>query len=87
MRLNEISWYPKCSHDRVDILVNGLLVECIGLRGLGHAAIRADLVGDLVELRLGATNEECSGLVGQRHEPPLVARSGKAESEWRASAW
>src|SRR5205823_15056232 len=46
---------------RIDILVNHLLVEGIDHVSVRSAAMRADLVGDLVERSQGATGEENPG--------------------------
>ncbi len=52
---------PGLAGHSVDIRVDGLLIERVDAGGLGHAAGRADLSGDLVELGPGASGQEDPG--------------------------
>jgi hypothetical protein len=52
---------PGLLDHRTNILVNSPLVEGVYDGGVRYAAIRADLVGDYLQLRLGATGEEDPG--------------------------
>ena len=58
MALNEMSTPPALLDHGVEVLLHGLLVERVDLRGLGDAAGSNDLLGDGIHLRHVASRQE-----------------------------